>query len=207
MVLDQPGNTVAESLYRDNYKIISLYVDILATRGIDRGLIGPREADRLWERHILNGIAVAELIAEGSQVVDVGSGAGLPGIPLAILRPDLEVTLVEPLLRRSVFLAEVVEELGLARVQVERTRANEHQQRYDVVTARALAPLPRLLEWCLHLRASDGIILALKGQGADGELAGVDSELRTKGLQGEVVECRAHPDAESTRVIRIRAGR
>ena len=104
-------------------------------------------------------------------MVDVGSGAGLPGIPLAILRPDLEMTLLEPLLRRVNFLTHTVEKLGITNVQVVRDRAEDHHERYDVVTARAVAPLPRLMTWCLPLMKSGGVLLALKGQRAETELA------------------------------------
>lgn len=116
-------DAIADRLYRDNYKTIRQYVDILVSRGVDWGLIGPREIGRLWERHILNSIALESLIPEGCRVADVGSGAGLPGIPLAILRPDLEMTLIEPMLRRSNFLTEALDELGLDdRVTVVRGR-------------------------------------------------------------------------------------
>ena len=109
-------DAIADRLYRDNYKTIRQYVDILVSRGVDWGLIGPREIGRLWERHILNSIALESLIPEGCRVADVGSGAGLPGIPLAILRPDLEMTLIEPMLRRSNFLTEALDELSLIHI-------------------------------------------------------------------------------------------
>lgn len=203
MAGEQSAEITAESVYQDNYMLINSYVDMLSSRGIERGLVGPREADRLWGRHILNAVAVADLIPTGSRVIDVGSGAGLPGIPLAVLRPDLHMTLLEPLLRRSIFLEEVIAELNLPQVQVKRSRATDHRQQYDVVTARALAPLPRLLEWCIHLRSSKGSILALKGQHAADELAGVESMLTANGLHGEVLRAQAHPDSEATWVIRI----
>lgn len=131
------------SVFASGDKAIRQYVDILASRGIDWGLIGPRERDRLWERHVLNSVALAPRISSGAAVVDVGSGAGLPGLPLAILRPDLKMTLLEPLLRRVNFLNLAVAELDLSgRVEVVRGRAEEHRARYDVVTCRAVAPLP-----------------------------------------------------------------
>ena len=152
-------------VFGDTEKTIRRYVDILASRGIDWGLIGPREAPRLWDRHVLNSVAIASLLPPDSSVVDVGSGAGLPGIPLSILRPDLRITLLEPLLRRSEFLSLAVTELGLAdRVAVVRGRAEEHRATYDVVTGRAVAPLPKLLGWCWPLVAPDGVLLALKGE-------------------------------------------
>ena len=151
------------------------YADLLATDGVVRGLIGPREAPRIWDRHLLNCAAVAELIPSGASVVDVGSGAGLPGIVLAVARPDLSVALVEPLARRIAFLAEVVPALGLDRtVTVVRARAEElggSLTPADVVTARAVAPLDRLAGWCLPLAALGGRLLALKGASAADEVA------------------------------------
>lgn len=176
------------SIFADT-QAINHYVDILASRGIDWGLIGPRERDRLWERHILNSVAVAPRIPTGVALVDVGSGAGLPGIPLAILRPDLLVTLLEPLLRRANFLELAVSELGLAeRVRVVRGRAEEHRERYDVVTCRAVAPLPRLLGWCLPLVSPGGRLLALKGSSASDEVTKARPDLRRLKLTADVVE-------------------
>lgn len=180
----------------------------MATRGIDWGLIGPRESDRLWDRHVLNSVAPAELLPEGATVADVGSGAGLPGIPLALLRPDLRVVLVEPLLRRATFLEQAVEELGLGdRVEVVRSRAEDHNGRYDVVLSRALAPLPRLISWCDPLRQPDGVIVALKGRTAPDELAAARRDLERRGLVGEVLTVRAHPAVEPTSVVRVRSSR
>jgi 16S rRNA (guanine527-N7)-methyltransferase len=176
----------------------------LASRGIDHGLIGPREADRLWERHILNSAAVSGLVPSDARVVDVGSGAGLPGLPLAILRPDLQVTLLEPLLRRTQFLDDVIEDLRLTdRVRVVRGRAEEHHERYDVVTARALAPLQRLIPWCAPLRLAQGTILALKGSSAAEEVRAARGELRKAGLRAEVLTRRAHPSVDPAVVVRL----
>ena len=198
----------AEDVFGPHYESASRYVDILSGRGIEWGLIGPREGDRLWDRHVLNSAALADLIAEGSTVADVGSGAGLPGIPLAILRPDLQVALVEPLLRRSTFLAQAVDELELTdRVTVVRARAEDHRQRYDVVASRALAPLDRLITWCDPLRSPGGLILALKGRSAVDELAGAHRTLALRRLVGEVRSVRAHPAVEPTTVIRITESR
>ncbi|GAA1828472.1 16S rRNA (guanine(527)-N(7))-methyltransferase RsmG [Microlunatus capsulatus] len=200
--------SVEQDVFGDQYESASRYVDILATRGIEWGLIGPREGDRLWDRHVLNSVAPAALLPPGATVADVGSGAGLPGIPLALLRPDLRVTLVEPLLRRATFLTEAVEELDLGdRVSVVRARAEDHRERYDAVVSRALAPLPRLLAWCEPLRQPDGVILALKGRSASDELAEAERELQRRGLVGEVLTVRAHPSVEPTSVVRLRAGR
>lgn len=167
-------------------------------------MIGPREVDRLWERHILNSVALADLIPQDTRVVDVGSGAGLPGVPLAILRPDLEVTLLEPLLRRSIFLNQTVDGLGLAAtVRVVRDRAEDHAGRYDVVMARALAPLDKLIGWCNPLRSPTGVILALKGRSAGDELRDAAPLLRRQRLAGSVLAVRASPASDPTSVVRV----
>lgn len=164
----------------DRWPLIERYVDLLATAGVERGLIGPREAPRLWERHVLNCAAVGEAIPPSSTVADLGSGAGLPGVVLAIARRDLDVTLVEPLLRRTVFLDEVVAELGLTNVLVHRGRAEElhGKQQFDIVTARALAPLDRLVGWAMPLVGRDGALLAMKGSSAATEIAEARKALR-----------------------------
>lgn len=148
------------------------YADLLATEGVVRGLIGPREAPRLWDRHLLNCAVLADEIAQGATVCDLGSGAGLPGLVLAIARPDLRVTLVEPLLRRTTFLDEVVAELGLDHVEVVRGRADDlHGHRtFDVVTSRAVAPLERLLGWSMPLVAPAGALVAMKGSSIEEEI-------------------------------------
>lgn len=194
----------AQAVFGDTYPLASRYVEVLATRGVEWGLIGPREVDRLWDRHVLNSVAVSGLIPPGVSVVDVGSGAGLPGLPLAILRPDLEVTLVEPLLRRSTFLTETLTELGLLdRVRVERVRAEDHHVRYDVVTSRALAPLLRLVPWCTPLMQPRGAILALKGSSAQDEIDAAESVLRSHRLRAAVRVVRAHPEAQPTSVVEM----
>jgi len=149
------------------------YAALLATDGVVRGLIGPREAPRLWDRHLLNSAVVGACVPDGATVGDVGSGAGLPGLALAIARPDVKVTLIEPLLRRTRFLDEAVESLGLGdQVEVLRARAEElHGQRtFDVVTARAVAPLERLARWCLPLVVRHGELVALKGSSVADEI-------------------------------------
>jgi 16S rRNA (guanine527-N7)-methyltransferase len=196
--------TAAEDVFGSHTRLAQLYVDILSNRGIEWGLIGPREGDRLWDRHVLNSVALADLIPQGSAVADVGSGAGLPGIPLAIARPDLQVDLVEPLLRRATFLTQAVDELGITdRVRVVRARAEDHRQTYDVVVARALAPLDRLIRWCDPLRSPGGTILALKGRSATDELAAARKLLVARRLTGEVLTVRAHPTVEPTTVVRL----
>ena len=188
-------------------KEISRYIDILASRGIEWGLLGPREAPRLFDRHILNSVALAELIPQGSRVVDVGSGAGLPGVPLALVRPDLDVTLLEPLLRRHSFLEETVAELGLEdRVTVVRGRAEESKEHFDTVVARAVAPLGRLLGWTSSLFLPDGELLALKGSSADDEVAAARRDLARLGVGAEVLRVRADRRAAPTTVVRVRRG-
>ena len=198
-------DAIADRLYRDNYKTIRQYVDILVSRGVDWGLIGPREIGRLWERHILNSIALESLIPEGCHVADVGSGAGLPGIPLAILRPDLEMTLIEPMLRRSNFLTEALDELGLDdRVTVVRGRAEDADLRVDVVVSRAVAKLATLINWTADLIVESGSLLALKGQSADDEVVKAKKELSKRRLSAEVLLIRADPAADVTRAVRVR---
>ena len=198
-------DAIADRLYRDNYKTIRQYVDILASRGVDWGLIGPREIGRLWERHILNSIALESLIPEGCRVADVGSGAGLPGIPLAILRPDLEMTLIEPMLRRSNFLTEAIDELGLDdRVSVVRGRAEDADLHVDVVVSRAVAKLATLINWTADLIVDSGSLLALKGQSADDEVVKAKKELSKRRLSAEVLLIRADPAADVTRAVRVR---
>jgi 16S rRNA (guanine527-N7)-methyltransferase len=197
---------VARELYGAQFPLLNRYVDILGSTGVTWGLLGPREADRLWERHVLNSAALSGLIAADSALADVGSGAGLPGIPLALLRPDLRITLIEPLLRRSTFLTQTVEELGVGdRVSVVRSRAEDHHQTYDVVVARALAPLDRLIGWCNRLRAPGGMILALKGSSAADEVTTAERQLAAAQLDAEVLTIRAHPDVEPATVVRLSA--
>ena len=183
------------------------YAELLATDGVTRGLIGPRETERLWERHLLNCAVVAELLPERGSLVDIGSGAGLPGMVLAMLRPSLEVTLLEPLLRRSVFLEECVAELGLANTTVLRARAEEKAAariRADVATARAVAPLGRLAGWAAPLLRPGGQLLAIKGQSAAEELAAAGPVLSRVGARSaEVLEAGHGRVVSATTVIRV----
>ncbi|MGC4808339.1 16S rRNA (guanine(527)-N(7))-methyltransferase RsmG [Micromonospora sp. DT233] len=169
----------ARTLFGDRLDLAAAYAELLATDGVLRGLIGPREAPRVWDRHLLNCAAVTERIPQGVTVLDVGSGAGLPGLAIAIARPDLTVTLIEPLARRTSFLVEIVERLGLAKtVRVFRGRADEAATGSagvgpfsgDIVTARAVAPLDRLAAWCLPLTVRGGRVIALKGASAADEI-------------------------------------
>jgi 16S rRNA (guanine527-N7)-methyltransferase len=171
--LSAPPADVVDALFPERQEAIHRYVDLLINVGVDRGLIGPREVPRLWERHVVNCAVLRGLFAPGSTVADIGSGAGLPGIVLALSRPDLEVTLIEPLLRRSRFLEEAVDALGLEQVEVVRARAEDliGQRTYDTVTARAVAPLARLIPWGLPLCRAGGELIAMKGATAEQELA------------------------------------
>ena len=166
----------AEQAFGARLPLATRYAELLITDGVIRGLIGPREAPRVWQRHLINCAVLSELIPIGASVVDVGSGAGLPGIVLAVARPDLTITLVEPLARRTAFLSEAVTALGLdPTVTVVRGRAEDvaggPPAAADVVTARAVAPLDRLAGWCLPLAAVGGRLLALKGASAADEVA------------------------------------
>jgi len=174
----------AGRIFGDRLSHAEAYAELLATDGVARGLVGPREVSRLWDRHLLNCAVVAELIPAGSGVVDVGSGAGLPGIPLALARPDLSVTLLEPSLRRSDFLIEVLALLGLNTVVVHRRRAEEGAPApAAVVTARAVAPLQQLVAWCLPWVAAGGRLLAIKGDTAPAEVAASTAAVRSAGGQ------------------------
>lgn len=197
-----PTPDAARAVFGDRVALAERYVEILATRGVEWGLIGPREADRLWDRHVLNSVAVAHEIPHGATVCDVGSGAGLPGIPLALAREDLAVTLLEPLLRRATFLTEVVEELALSNpMRVVRARAEDHLERYDVVTCRAVAPLERLFGWTAPLFLPAGTLVALKGSSARDELRAAGKALHRSRVQGRVVEVAPYEGAEVTHLI------
>ncbi|MFP5346667.1 MAG: 16S rRNA (guanine(527)-N(7))-methyltransferase RsmG, partial [Actinomycetes bacterium] len=150
----------AALVFGDRLALAERFVDHLATSGLERGLLGPRELPRIWSRHVLNCAVIADLIPAGTSVIDIGSGAGLPGLALAIARPDLQITLVEPFERRSLWLAEVAQDLDVG-VQVVRARAEDlaGTRRARVVTARAVAPLPKLLRWGVPLVAAHGQLL------------------------------------------------
>ncbi len=178
-----PAPSVAAGVFASRLPQAQRLAELLATAGVERGLIGPREVSRLWERHLLNCAALCQVLPTGVEVADLGSGAGLPGLVLAVARPDLAVTLVEPMQRRTDFLEEAARELALDNVVVTRARAEELHDALsvDVVTSRALAPLPRLLGWSLPLCRSEGIVLAIKGRSAREEVdqLGLDERART----------------------------
>ncbi|MET0819362.1 MAG: 16S rRNA (guanine(527)-N(7))-methyltransferase RsmG [Aeromicrobium sp.] len=163
------------------------YAELLATEGVVRGLIGPREVPRLWDRHIMNSAVVAPRVPAGATVADVGTGAGLPGLVWAIVRPDIHMTLIEPLLRRTSFLEEAVADLGLSNVHVLRRRAEDVDQTFDVVTARAVAALDKLGRWCMPLVEPGGVMLAMKGRSASEEVESAASTLHRLGATSIVV--------------------
>jgi 16S rRNA (guanine527-N7)-methyltransferase len=208
---DEDGVTAgtAERLFGTRLPLAERYVDLLTEHGVVRGLIGPREVDRLWQRHMLNSAVVAELIPDGATVIDVGSGAGLPGVPLALARPDLRLTLLEPMARRVAWLTEVVAKLKID-VSIVRGRAEEPviRQRLgqvDVVTARAVAPLAKLADWCLPLVRPSGQLLALKGESASEELErDADLVRRAGGIEQSVVCCGVGVVPVPTTVIAVR---
>jgi 16S rRNA (guanine527-N7)-methyltransferase len=201
---ETPSSTLLQELFPED-KAIRRYIDLLAGIGVDRGLIGPREVPRLWSRHVLNCAVITPAFPHGSSVVDVGSGAGLPGVVLALARPDLRVCLLEPLLRRATFLGEVVADLGLENVEVVRARAEElHAVRtFTVATARAVAPLHRLMEWCWPLVAPGGRMLALKGAAAQDEVVSSRSVLRRFGIGAVVEQWGADVTTPPTTLVRI----
>lgn len=195
----------AKEIFGDRIGAAERYVEILSTAGLERGLMGPRERPRLWDRHVLNSAAAQSGILEGESVVDIGSGAGLPGIPLALARPDLRITLIEPLLRRFTFLEEVVEELALD-IRVLRGRAEEktiisQAGAADVVTSRAVAPLAKLAGWSAPLLRSGGRMVALKGASAAEEVQRDMTTLRHLKFENIRVDVVTAPDAEETRLV------
>lgn len=208
----------AEQLFGDRIEVACRYADLLAGPGVERGLLGPREVDRLWDRHILNSAVVAELLEPGAAVVDLGSGAGLPGVPMAIARVDLRMRLVEPMLRRSEFLEMVRDELGIE-VEVIRGRAEDRDVRQrvpgpdllgvDAVVSRAVASLDKLARWGLPLLRPGGRMLALKGERAEAELAEARSALAGLGASGlQVVQCgQGIVDPLTTVVVAVREER
>ena len=181
------------------------YAGILATRGVQRGLLGPREVPRLWDRHLLNCAVVADLIEQRrGTLLDLGSGAGLPGLVLAMVLPNVTVTLLEPMERRCRFLTECVTELGLANVSVLRGRAEDVTLRTDVVTARAVAPLPRLAELALGVVRPGGMVLAIKGRTAAEELRAAGPVLRRIGARdAQVVRAGQGKVVPATTVVRF----
>jgi len=200
----------ARKIFGDRLDLATRYVEHLATSGIERGLIGPREVPRLWERHVLNCAVVAELIDDGAKVADVGSGAGLPGLTLALAREDLEVTLIEPLERRVAWLEEVVMDLRLDNVEIMRARAEQAVGKVecDVVTARAVSALNTLAGLTIPLLGGEGELLAIKGRSAAEEVEKAAKVIRKLGgVETEVLPAGTGILVEPTTVVRIRVSR
>ena len=191
---DVSRETLIERYFPERLDEIAAYADFLITAGIERGLIGPREGERIWERHIFNCLPVTQLLPQGASLFDIGSGAGLPGIVIALARPDLSVTLIEPLERRVSFLTEAVEGLNLQinNIEVIRGRAQDVKKSADFVTARAVAPLEKLKKMSWHMVKTGGSLLAMKGESASAEMEGVKGatlhEITLEGIElGRIV--------------------
>ena len=206
-----PAPDAASAIFGSRIYIAQRYAELLASAGVERGLLGPREVSRMWDRHLLNSAAVGELLDSGDRVVDIGSGAGLPGIPLAIARPDLQVVLLEPLLRRSEFLNEAVAELGLA-VEVVRGRAEEPwvRERYggrDAAVSRAVAALDKLTKWSMPLLRPGGRMVAIKGERALDEVQAHRRVMAASGaVDVRVVTCGANYLRPPATVVLARRG-
>lgn len=195
-----------ENYFGDSFPEVSKFASMLEAQGELRGLIGPRELPRLWRRHLVNSAVVNEFIPQGSHVADVGSGAGFPGIVIAIMRPDLEVTLIEPMQRRVDWLNEVKAELKLKNVNIHCAQAQELHGKLavDVVTARAVANLSKLLRWCVPLLKAQGTIAVQKGERAQIEI----DDARKTIKQLKLVDAQVHErdicdDGEITRVVTL----
>jgi 16S rRNA (guanine527-N7)-methyltransferase len=207
-----PVSEAATAIFGPRLGVAQRYAELLAGAGVERGLLGPREVGRLWDRHLLNSAAVGELLDPGERVIDIGSGAGLPGIPLAIARPDLGIVLLEPLLRRSEFLAEVVAELGLT-VEVVRGRAEEPWVRdqfggQDAAVSRAVAALDKLTKWSMPLLQPGGRMLAIKGERAPEEVKAHRRVMAASGaVDVRVVTCGANYLFPPSTVVLARRGK
>ncbi|WP_309081792.1 16S rRNA (guanine(527)-N(7))-methyltransferase RsmG [Zhihengliuella sp.] len=199
----------AQTVFGDRLELAERYVEHLATSGIERGLLGPREVPRLWGRHVLNCAVVTELIAPDATVADVGSGAGLPGLTFALARPDLDITLIEPLERRCIWLNEVIDDLGLSNVRVLRGRSEQFfdDVEVDVVTARAVSALAKLAGLTIPLLGGRGELLALKGRSAAEEIEKAAKVIRRLGgRDAEVLTTGAAVLDEPTTVVRVPVG-
>jgi 16S rRNA (guanine527-N7)-methyltransferase len=204
-----PTPPQAAAVFGSRLALAESFTELLATSALTHGLVGPREVPKLWERHVLNCAVVQSAVPAGVRLIDVGSGAGLPGLALAIARPDLDVHLVEPMLRRTNWLTDAVSSLGLENVTVHRGRAEDvwGSLSAPVVTARAVARLSELARWCLPLLQPGGTLLALKGMSASEELAADRATLRRLGsVQEEVRSYGAGVLDPETTVIHVRVG-
>jgi 16S rRNA (guanine527-N7)-methyltransferase len=189
--------TLLTQYFPGQEEAIRAYAEFLITAGIERGLIGPREGERIWERHIFNCLPVTQLIPQGASLFDIGSGAGLPGIVIALARPDLKVTLIEPLERRVEFLNEAVAAIAAGGVEIEviRGRAQDVKKSADFVTARAVAPMEKLKKMSWHMVKTGGSLLAMKGESAANEMVGIKGaelhEIKLEGIElGRVISVR-----------------
>lgn len=208
--LAPPPSRAAAEVFGDRLALAVAYAELLASTGIEHGLIGPRETPRLWDRHIVNCAVMESLLPHQSKVVDIGSGAGLPGLVLAIARPDLQVTLIEPLQRRTNWLDVAIQELGLSHVRVWRGRAQDFAGRVQVpvVTARAVARLDKLYGWASPLLPEGGSLIALKGQSAAEELAECSARLqRMGGVGGRVITVGQDVLDPPSRLIEVTRGK
>ena len=190
--MEQSVDALVGRYFPERQEEIRAYAQFLTSAGIERGLIGPREGERIWERHIFNCLPVTQLLPQNASLFDIGSGAGLPGIVIALARPDLHVTLIEPLERRVEFLKEATKELD---IEVIRGRAQDVKKSADYVTARAVAPLEKLKKMSWHMVKTNGALLAMKGEGAAAEMVGVKNaklhEITLEGVGlGRIVELR-----------------
>jgi 16S rRNA (guanine527-N7)-methyltransferase len=190
-----------------NFSKLDQFAQILIEDGVKLGLIGPREVDRIWDRHILNCAAISELISDGQSVIDIGSGAGLPGLVLAILNPQSKVTLIEPMQRRCDFLTNTVKKLDLKNVSILKDRAENVSVQAQVVTSRAVAPLNKLLEWSFPLVLKNGKVLAIKGEKAQDELMQAKTDIPAlKNMTAAIKSCGRALDLSVTVVEVIKEG-
>ncbi|MFF3063549.1 16S rRNA (guanine(527)-N(7))-methyltransferase RsmG [Oerskovia sp. NPDC057915] len=209
---DVSRETLADSpevraYFGDAYPPVARFADMLHDQGELRGLIGPREVSRIWERHILNSAAVVQFLPEKGTIADIGSGAGLPGIVIAAMRPESQVLLIEPMERRCAWLSEVVDELELTNVEVKRGRAEEYHGAFqcDAVTSRAVAALEKLARMSLPLVERGGEMVVLKGRNVVNEIEPARKVLRKyKTEEPEILEAFSVEGVESTTVLRIR---
>jgi 16S rRNA (guanine527-N7)-methyltransferase len=189
--------TTISTYFPGQEEAIRAYAEFLTTAGIERGLIGPREGERIWDRHIFNCLPITQLLPQGASLFDIGSGAGLPGIVIALARPDLKVTLIEPLERRVEFLNEAVAAIAAGGVEIAviRGRAQDVKKSADFVTARAVAPMEKLKKISWHMVKTGGSLLAMKGESAATEMVGIKGaelhEIKLEGIElGRVISVR-----------------